>query len=215
MGLERLTWLLQEESRLPVPHLCLSFALSAQLPISISDLACSSQDSGIYQAAVSAFGILIDNEEDLLGDEVFAKSLIQLTASSSRTLASSESEVSVAIVELLFGVASKIRLQPEILPAWFTPGNAPKGLGKGQEHGVAMNREAGVGSTDHQDFPLFYLLLDYVHYEAPVGDFARTGLLYIIECASKFPPLEVWIVESDLAPLMASALGALYSQLSR
>ena len=62
---------------------------------------------------------------------------------------------------------------------------------------------------------MFYLLLDYVHHDGRVGDFARTGLLYIIEAASSSVELERWIVESDLATLMASGLGALYSQLSR
>jgi Retinoic acid induced 16-like protein len=66
-----------------------------------------------------------------------------------------------------------------------------------------------------EEFPLFYLLIDYVHHEGKVGDFARTGLLYIIEAASSSADLEKWIVESDLATLMASGLGALYSQLSR
>lgn len=54
-----------------------------------------------------------------------------------------------------------------------------------------------------------------MHHEGRVGDFARTGLLYIIEAAYTSGDLEKWIVESDLATLMASGLGALYSQLSR
>jgi Retinoic acid induced 16-like protein len=66
-----------------------------------------------------------------------------------------------------------------------------------------------------EDFPLFYLLIDYIHHEGRIGDFARTGLLYIIEAASNSVALEQWIVESDLATLMATGLGALYSQLSR
>jgi hypothetical protein len=69
--------------------------------------------------------------------------------------------------------------------------------------------------TNKEDFPLFYLLIDYVHHEGRVGDFSRTGLLYIVESASTSEELERWIVESDLATLMASGLGALYSQLSR
>ncbi|WDK23008.1 hypothetical protein CGRA01v4_14299 [Colletotrichum graminicola] len=57
--------------------------------------------------------------------------------------------------------------------------------------------------------------MDYIHHEGKVGDFARTGLLYIIESASSDESLEQWIVESDLSTLMATGLGALYSQLSR
>ena len=48
-----------------------------------------------------------------------------------------------------------------------------------------------------------------------MGDFARTGLLYLSETAAKSKPLETWMIESDLAPQMASGLGALYSRLSR
>lgn len=54
-----------------------------------------------------------------------------------------------------------------------------------------------------------------MHHDGRVGDFARTGLLYLIESASSSKALERWIVESDLATIMASGLGALYSQLSR
>jgi len=62
---------------------------------------------------------------------------------------------------------------------------------------------------------LCYQLIDHVHHEGRIGDFARTGLLYIFESASKSQDLEKWIVGSDLPTLMATGLGALYSQLSR
>ena len=54
-----------------------------------------------------------------------------------------------------------------------------------------------------------------MHHDGKSGDFARTGLLYLIESATHSASLEQWIIESDLATLMASGLGALYSQLSR
>ncbi|KAK9326440.1 Retinoic acid induced 16-like protein-domain-containing protein [Lipomyces orientalis] len=65
------------------------------------------------------------------------------------------------------------------------------------------------------DFPLFYFLLEFIHHEDKAGEFARTGLLYIVESAWPSSPLEQWIIESDFGTLMASGLGALYSQLSR
>ncbi|KAK9469008.1 Retinoic acid induced 16-like protein-domain-containing protein [Lipomyces arxii] len=65
------------------------------------------------------------------------------------------------------------------------------------------------------DFPLFYFLLDLIHHEGRAGEFARTGLLFIVESALPESPLEQWINESDFTTLMASGLGALYSQLSR
>ncbi|KAJ8102093.1 Retinoic acid induced 16-like protein-domain-containing protein [Lipomyces tetrasporus] len=65
------------------------------------------------------------------------------------------------------------------------------------------------------DFPLFYFLLEFIHHDGRAGEFARTGLLYIVESAWPSSPLEQWIIDSDFGTLMASGLGALYSQLSR
>lgn len=162
---------------------------------------------------MALFSTLIDSEEeDFLESVAFAKSLMTLlgrVAGINGIGLSSDAEGEV--VELMFGIAAKIRLQPEILPAWFASSS---------DEGVSDNydldkRERFAGRTHKQDFPLFYLLIDYVHHEGRVGDFSRTGLLYIIESASHDMALEQWIVESDLATLMASGLGALYSQLSR
>lgn len=107
-----------------------------------------------------------------------------------------------ALVELLFEVCTKIRLNPEILPAWFYPERTP---GKSLS---ALEARRG-------QFPLFYLLIEYVHYDGPIGDFARTALLYLTETAPKSRPLEKWMMESDLAHQMASGLSALYGRLGR
>lgn len=114
------------------------------------------------------------------------------------------------VVELAFNITTKIRLSPEILPAWFK--TREDGLKNDENRDI---RERFAGRTQRADFPLFYILMDYIHHEGKVGDFARTGLLYIIEAASSSALLEQWIVESDLSTLMATGLGALYSQLSR
>lgn len=114
------------------------------------------------------------------------------------------------VVELAFNITTKIRLNPEILPAWFKTQQAGRNDGDEDD-----SRDRFAGRTQRGDFPLFYILMDYIHHEGKVGDFARTGLLYIIEAASSSGPLEQWIVESDLSTLMATGLGALYSQLSR
>lgn len=113
-------------------------------------------------------------------------------------------------MELAFNITTKIRLSPEILPAWFK--TREDGLKNDENRDI---RERFAGRTQRADFPLFYILMDYIHHEGKVGDFARTGLLYIIEAASSSALLEQWIVESDLSTLMATGLGALYSQLSR
>lgn len=158
------------------------------------------------------FSVLLDSEEEeLIGDAGFAECLMaflcRIAGSGAKVMGmDTEGEV----VELLFGIATKIRLQPDILPVWFNS----------KRHDDYRRRKSAsttafVGAAHTEDFPLFYLLLHYVHHEGSVGDFARTGLLYIIESASHSEDLEGWIIESDLATLMASGLGALYSQLSR
>ena len=118
-------------------------------------------------------------------------------------------DIEADIVELLFGIAAKIRLQPEILHVWFTTTSA-------DSEGRLLNQKTDfAGVTQKEDFPLCYQLIDHVHHEGRIGDFARTGLLYIFESASRSMDLEQWIVNSDLPTLMATGLGALYSQMSR
>ena len=159
------------------------------------------------------FATLIDSEEeDFVENEGFSKSLmsllVKITGLNSIRLGR---ETEVEIVELSFNITTKIRLDPDILPAWFTTREREDG----EEDEEVDAHEKFTGKTHKEDFPLFYLLIDYVHDEGRIGDFARTGLLYIIEAASHSVALEQWIVESDLATMMATGLGALYSQLSR
>lgn len=135
--------------------------------------------------------------------------LIRITGANSMSLGS---ELVVEVVELSFNVTTKIRLDPEILPVWFTSQRRHEDVAKSN---TTDPHEKFAGKTHKEDFQLFYLLIDYIHEEGRCGDFARTGLLYIIEAASNDIALEQWIVESDLATLMATGLGALYSQLSR
>ncbi|CAG8446264.1 1762_t:CDS:2 [Ambispora leptoticha] len=64
------------------------------------------------------------------------------------------------------------------------------------------------------EFLLFTYLLRFVHKEGKSGDFARTGLLFIMELAID-PQLGEFILDSDFATIMSAGLGALYSQLPR
>ena len=163
-------------------------------------------NESIDQITLDIFKILIDCEEvEFLEEKTFADALLGFICTTSATgplMVSVDTEGRIA--EVLFAIASKLRLQPNLLPTWFRPNT------------TAEQRDLGPRARKDKDvFPLFYLTLDYVHHDGRVGDFARTGLLYIIESASHSETLERWIVESDLASLMASGLGALYSQLSR
>lgn len=200
--------MLSDESRGPAPHPCLAYASTSQIYVTVTKLALSSYDEDTLRSAAVFFNTLIDAEVDGIVDgRIFARALLDLVR---RGVMAGE-EIEGRLVELLFGVANNIRLQPHILPAWFVP----KQSSDSDDGEQANSGKVFAGATRRDDFPLFYLLIDYVHDEGRAGDFARTGLLYIIETASKSRPLERWLIESDLATLMATGLGALYSQLSR
>ncbi|KAK3326218.1 Retinoic acid induced 16-like protein-domain-containing protein [Apodospora peruviana] len=211
--LQELTNLLSDESRRPLPHPCISFAAAKQVYIPVAKIATSSFSEWIVKEAVLFFATLIESEEEaFVENDNFSASLtnllVRITGANSIRLGA---DTEARVVELAFNITTKIRLAPEILPAWF------KSQQNGSQGGRQLldGREKFTGRTQKQDFPLFYLLIDYIHHEGKVGDFARTGLLYIIEAASSSIALEQWIVESDLSTLMATGLGALYSQLSR
>ena len=113
------------------------------------------------------------------------------------------------MVEILFGIAAKIKYEPQYLHIWFRPKAEPEC----QRQGDKTLRPRP--SLHRQEFPLFYHFLNFIHLDTTAGEFSRTGLIYIIESAHRDEALERWIIESDLGTLMASGLGASYSQLSR
>ncbi|KAI1858961.1 uncharacterized protein JN550_012319 [Neoarthrinium moseri] len=211
--LQELTNILADESRRPLPHPCIAFSAAKQIYVPIAKIATSSYNEWIIKEAVSFFATLIESEEEaFVENDAFSASLtnllVRITGANSIRLAA---DTEVRVVELAFNITTKIRLEPHILTAWFKSHQHPGS----HDEKFKDERERFAGKTQKQDFPLFYLLMDYIHHEGKVGDFARTGLLYIIESASNSVALEQWIVESDLSTLMATGLGALYSQLSR
>ncbi|KAI0168181.1 Retinoic acid induced 16-like protein-domain-containing protein [Pestalotiopsis sp. NC0098] len=211
--LQELSNILADESRRPLPHPCITFSANKQIYVPIAKIATTSYNEWIIKEAVTFFATLIESEEEaFVENEAFSASLtnllIRITGANSIRLGA---ETEVRVVEIAFNITTKIRLEPHILPAWFRAHHHESG----HEDKPKDQREKFAGKTQKQDFPLFYLLMDYIHHEGKVGDFARTGLLYIIESASNSAELEQWIVESDLSTLMATGLGALYSQLSR
>lgn len=184
----------------------MAYAASSQVFVTVTKLALSYYDEGVLRSATLFFNTLIDAEVDgVVDNRLFARALVDLVRRSEKPT----DEIEGRLVELLFGIANNIRLQPAILPAWFGPRTAQDG------ESLAPSGTEFAGTMRKDDFPLFYLLVDYVHSEGRAGDFARTGLLYLIETASRSKNLEKWLIESDLATLMATGLGALYSQLGR
>ena len=174
-----------------------------------TDLALSSLNEDVTHRTLRLLNVLVDSEErSFLDDPAFAATI---TAFTKRILALATASVEneALLFEVLFGIAAKLRLQPQYLRRWFRPG------ARNENNVSRIALDSTQSRAFEGDFPLFYLLLDHVHHEGKVGEFARTGLLYIIESAARSDGLEKWVVESDLATLMASGLGALYSQLNR
>ncbi|KAI1390633.1 Retinoic acid induced 16-like protein-domain-containing protein [Hypoxylon trugodes] len=213
LRLQGLTNILADESRRPLPHPCISFSATKQIYVPIAKIATTSYNEWIIKEAVLFFATLIESEEEaFVESDAFSASLtnllVRITGANSIRLGP---DTEVKVVELAFNITTKIRLEPHILSVWFK--SHPESHASNEK--AKDQREKFAGRTQKQDFPLFYLLMDYIHHEGKIGDFARTGLLYIIEAASSSVALEQWIVESDLSTLMATGLGALYSQLSR
>jgi hypothetical protein len=183
----------------------------------ISRIGAVAQHEGIIREAVSVFQALIESEEEsFLENERFAHALmvfVERTVGCGNVFVGEDTEGEV--IELLFGIAAKIRLEPEILPVWFRDREQARKRRQSISAGKQTKEQDFVGVTSKEDFPLCYQLIDHVHHEGRMGDFARTGLLHIFESASKSEELEKWIVASDMPTLMATGLGALYSQLSR
>lgn len=211
--LQELTNILSDESRRPLPHPCVQYASLKQIYVPIGKIASSSHNEWIIKEAVLFFATLVESEEEaFVENPSFSASLtnllVKITGANSVGLGlDTESRV----VELAFNITTKIRLDPEVLPAWFHTQQQDAN----QDENITARARDFAGRTQRADFPLFYILMDYIHHEGKVGDFARTGLLYVIEAASSSVALEQWIIESDLSTLMATGLGALYSQLSR
>lgn len=169
-------------------------------------------DERLVLEALAFLNLLVDSEEGcFLEDAGFANALIDFVSQiSSYGSVLASTQVEGDIVEILFEVAAKLKHQPENLSAWFGPSRDQEA----EDTQPALSPTIFLPSV-RSEFPLFYLLIDYVHHDGRVGDFARTGLLCIVGSANHSEELEKWIVESDLAALMASGLGALYSRLSR
>jgi hypothetical protein len=188
----------EEEQKYPTEkNICMTYFLKQDLlkgiGVKVKELSVS-----FFGPVSSLFRVLFDSDQEstfresemIVGSSMFLQSMTVY-----RLNRQAEEDFS----QLLFVMASKMKSQANILVHWFEV----LGL-NGQDE-----------SSGHKEFPLFHLLLDYVHHEGKVGEYARTGLLYLVDVISTSEMLEEWILNSDLCTLMASGLGALYSQLNR
>ena len=206
--LRRIAELLNDDQRGPIPHYCVTFAATSRILVLIARVSAALCDEGITQEALGICSLLIDSEEEaFLEDRAFADALPDFIESIQRSARQiSDTDIENTMVEVLFGIAAKLRIEPHLLRVWFRPEKPEE---DDEELSDSERR------TRFEEFPLFYFLLHYVPAEGRAGEFARMGLLYLIESTAQSEDLEKWIVNGDMAALMASGLGALYSQLSR
>lgn len=202
--LQDLNRILQDEIHTAGPHVCMQNVTTSQVYILITLIGSAGVNEQSKREAVRFFNLLIDSEEvDFIEDGAFADQLISFIRVGSNAGIMTP-DIESEMVELLFAIAARLRQRRTISLAWFRPSNDTKYLSS-----------TDVTVSKFQEFPLVYVLLEYVHHEGKTGDFARTGLLYVLEIAAGSDQLEKWIIESELATMLASGLGALYSQLSR
>ncbi|KAL8672278.1 MAG: hypothetical protein Q9168_003249 [Polycauliona sp. 1 TL-2023] len=198
--------MLRDESHAPAPHLCIQNVATAQSYVLLASIGATICSEPATKEIFRFFGLLVDTEdEDFLNDAAFADRVIVFVHAASSTASTRGYDVEIEIAELLFAIAAKLRQQSEVPRAWFRPN---------VEAGPDCLPSESYHIPRSHEFPLVFMLLDYVRHDGKVGDFARTGLLYILETAGRSHELEHWIIESELATMMASGLGALYSQLS-
>ena len=121
--LNRLNAILLDESRKAAPHSCLLHIASGQIYIVVTKIALQSQWQDVISSSAQLFHLLINSEaEGLLESRLFARSLLDLvryTVIGPQTIVDEKTESD--LIELLFEIATKIRLDPDILPAWFHP----------------------------------------------------------------------------------------------
>ncbi|CAO3651700.1 unnamed protein product [Mucor hiemalis] len=133
------------------------------------------------------------------------------------------------LVDLMYIICSKIHGFPALLNIFFhdkqwlttpqkTNNNSFTSLSTSLSAAATAATAASATATNtnsppEYEFLLFTYLLRFVHREGRSGDFARTGLLFLMEMA--VDQLGDFILESDFATIMAAGLGALYSQLPR
>ncbi|KAI9246417.1 Retinoic acid induced 16-like protein-domain-containing protein [Helicostylum pulchrum] len=111
------------------------------------------------------------------------------------------------LVDLMYIICSKIHGFPALLNIFF---HDKQWLTTPQKPSPPLPPNT---TLPEYEFLLFTYLLRFVHREGRSGDFARTGLLFLMEMATH--QLGDFILESDFATIMSAGLGALYSQLPR
>ncbi|KAJ1983924.1 hypothetical protein H4R34_000979 [Dimargaris verticillata] len=90
----------------------------------------------------------------------------------------------------------------------------PNGEAAASASSVASSGDASPAESSYE-FLLFTYLLQFVHKEGKLGDYARTGLLFLVELTSDHDLSHFVLHSSGMSTLLSASMGALYSQLPR
>ncbi|ANB13167.1 hypothetical protein AWJ20_1449 [Sugiyamaella lignohabitans] len=146
---------------------------------------------------------ILMNKSFILGINVFlhAMSLYRMPAQSYEE----------TFVKLLGLMVTKIKNDDRLLIVWLKLVGVN---GIHEEYAFSRFPESGHSSSPpayHKQFPLTYILLDYVCHDGSVGKICRDNLLDLIKIISSSRWLEAWICQSDFSALLVSSLSSLFS----
>ncbi|KAJ1971098.1 hypothetical protein H4R35_005467 [Dimargaris xerosporica] len=136
------------------------------------------------------------------------------------------------LVDLTYLLCSKIHGFPELLHIFFLDRDWIVSAAKnaqatdqaspmldrthpGPHSEAAASPETVAPADSSYEFLLFTYLLQFVHKEGKLGDYARTGLLFLIELTSDHDLSHFVLHSSGMSTLLSASMGALYSQLPR
>jgi hypothetical protein len=209
--------------------LCMEYLLKHNILQILCNMSENDTPSGILNDTIKFFSSLIDNLNDKfmvhLNVHRPTLQLLNLCISDEQICQKYDDE----LVELGFAICTRIASFPELLTIFFNDADRNsksfsfENLKFSKER---LNEPPPVQATlspspaplmklpDESDFLLFNFLVKFIHNEGKSGDYARTGLLLIMEL--KNSSIFKYIVNySDLSEQLAISLQALFAQLPK
>ncbi|KAJ1928278.1 hypothetical protein IWQ60_002187 [Tieghemiomyces parasiticus] len=126
------------------------------------------------------------------------------------------------LVDLTYLLCAKIHEYPEILHiffldrSWLSPAAGSGSVTPSTASSPSRPADSPVAVTGKEyEFLLFTYLLQFVHMEGKAGDYARTGLGFLIELTGDKDLSDYILRSSGLSTILSASMGALYSQLPR
>ncbi|ORY84972.1 Retinoic acid induced 16-like protein-domain-containing protein [Protomyces lactucae-debilis] len=172
---------------------CLEYALQRDVFGWLVELAISQKlgqdgELGLARSVAGFLTSLVESQDDdFLTHEVVCKAHLRLLRflGHLRIPADSE-EARESMMELLFAICQKIRHFRPLLAMFFDA-----------DAWRARNDRPNAESCQEDEFLIFHLLASQMHRTGRAGDFARAGLLMIVESANDSDEVQRWIAESD------------------